>query len=189
MDAIDALNQIVWRYEAAHRTVSRQLGGADRRARAALASQSIRPACRSSSIPSTRMSGCRSASAALAAAAGPGVVRTVMPQPALLVLDGGPGAVRRQLSQRLHLPAAARRIARAARRRAVRTAASAWRWFDNIPVVSWLVLARPLPPVRRADLDPVPDRRTRHGAARRAGRAGHAAGTAPRQPARAHGAS
>ena len=71
------------------------------------------------------------------------------------------GPVRRQLPQRLHLPAAARRVAGPAALAlpALRRPLS---WFDNIPVLSWLALARPLPPVRRADRDALPDRRDRH---------------------------
>ena len=52
-----------------------------------------------------------------------------------------PGVLRaghRQLPERLHLPAAARPVARCRRRRPARRAGTRLRWFDNIPVLRWL---------------------------------------------------
>ena len=97
--------------------------------------------------------------AAVAAADGPGVVRAVMPRPRSSCLTAVLGLVRRQLSQRLHLPAAARRVAglsavalSALRQRLALVRQHSGRQLARAP--------RPLPAVRRADLDPVPDRRS-----------------------------
>ena len=87
----------------------------------------------------------------------------------------------RLVPQRGRLPAAAGRVAVAAAVALPAAASTPIKPYDNVPVLSWLAAARPLPRLRGADLRALPARRGRHGAAVRAracsprGRRGRAA--------------
>ena len=59
------------------------------------------------------------------------------------------GARRRQFSERLHLPPAARTVDRLAGVRLPVAAGASSSWFENMPVVSYAGAARPLPHVPR----------------------------------------
>ena len=85
-------------------------------------------------------------------------------------------AHRRQLPQRLHLPAAARQSVVVAGVALHRRAGACSRGTRTCRCVSWLVLRRPLPHLPGADQRPVSDRRGRD---RRAVRRGVSTGTAP----------
>ena len=74
--------------------------------------------------------------------------------PILVAYAGLLGAADRQLPQRLHpaLGRGAQAVGGAAAVALPEVRPGRSRWYDNIPIVSWLVLRGPLPRLRRADL-------------------------------------